>query len=266
MEGHRRSAAKLGQIVNEAFQFTGDHLGSSGGTSGEEGPTEFQVAEFIRGRFRDEGLESPDGPIVATNAHASDPHYEPAAQGSSVIQPGDWLLIDLWAKAVNQPSAVPGSEGGMEWGQPSIYADITWVAYVGDAVPQRHQEIFNIVTGARDVALEFLVDSFQQGVSVQGWQADEAARNYIAQRGYGDFFTHRLGHSIGSEVHGDAVNLDGFETHDTRRIISGLGFSIEPGIYLPEFGVRSEIDAFMSDTGPYATSPVQQEVVLIRRP
>jgi len=111
-----------------------------------------------------------------------------------------------------------------------------------------------------------LTDSFQQGVSVQGWQADEVARSYIAQRGYGGFFTHRLGHSISSEVHGDAVNLDGFETHDTRRIIPGIGFSIEPGIYLPEFGVRSEIDAFMSETGPYATSPVQREVVLIRRP
>lgn len=200
LEGHRRSAAKLGQIVNEAFQFTGDQLG----TSGEEGPTEFQVAEFIRGRFRDEGLESPDGPIVATNAHDSDPHFEPAARGSSVIQPGDWMLIDLWAKAVNPPpspvrkggdaassnapmgsrekdrpyaspsgdgdsgATSPLTQGGVEGGQPSIYADITWVAYIADAAPERHQEIFNIVTGARDAALEFLVDSFQQGVSVQG--------------------------------------------------------------------------------------------------
>ena len=254
LEGHRRSAAKLGQIVNEAFQFTGNQLG-------DKGPTEFQVAEFIRSRFREEGLESPDGPIVAANAHSSDPHYEPATQGSSVIRPGDWILIDLWAKAVN-----PTDEPGVQGSQPSIYADITWVAYVGEAVPQRHQEIFDIVTGARDAALEFLVDSFQEGVSVQGWQADEAARSYIAQRGYGDFFTHRLGHSIGQEVHGDAVNLDGFETHDTRRIIPGIGFSIEPGIYLPEFGVRSEIDAFMSETGPYATSPVQREVVLIQGP
>ena len=98
----------------------------------------------------------------------------------------------------------------------------------------------------------------------QGWQADSVARNYIEEQGYGEFFTHRLGHSIGYEVHSEAVNLDGFETHDTRRIIPGVGFSIEPGIYLPEFGVRSEIDAFMSDSGPYATSPVQREVVLIR--
>ena len=255
LEDHRRSAELLGQIVNEAFQYTGRNLSS--------GVTEFQVAEFVRQRFQEEGLETPDGPIVSANAHASDPHYEPASQGSSVIVPGDWLLIDLWAKSVN-PLASPFGQGGLEGSQPSVYADITWVAYVGDSVPQRHQEVFDIVTGARDAALKFLEDSFQQGATVQGWQADQVARSYIEERGYGEYFTHRLGHSIGGEVHGDAVNLDSFETHDTRRIIPGIGFSIEPGIYLPEFGVRSEIDAFMSETGPYATSPVQREVVLIR--
>ena len=258
LEDHRRSADTLGQIVNEAFQYVGAHL--------NEGVTEFQVAEFIRRRFKDEGLISPDGPIVATNAHASDPHYEPEAEGSSVIRQGDWVLIDLWAKAVNPSAHGEGSldKGGLEGGLEPVYADITWVAYVGDSVPERQQEIFNIVTGARDAALKFLEDSFQKGESVQGWQADEIARNYIEERGYGEFFTHRLGHSIGYEVHADAVNLDGFETQDTRRIIPGIGFSIEPGIYLPEFGVRSEIDAFMSESGPYATSPVQREVVLIR--
>ena len=249
LEEHRRSTTKLGQIVNEAFQYTGAHL--------EEGVTEFQVAEFIRSRFREEELAAPDGPIVATNAHASDPHYEPAAEGSSVVRPGDWMLIDLWAKPTHSPSSRFG-------GDESVYADITWVAYVGDAVPQHHQKVFDIVIGARDVAVKYLEDSFQQGLAVQGWQADEVARRYITERGYGEYFTHRLGHSIGNEVHGDAVNLDGFETQDTRRIIPGIGFSIEPGIYLPEFGVRSEIDAYMSETGPTVTSPVQREVVLIR--
>jgi Xaa-Pro aminopeptidase len=145
-----------------------------------------------------------------------------------------------------------------------VYADITWVAYVGEVVPEQHQEIFDIVIGARDAALKYLEDSYYQGVIVQGWQADAVAREYISQRGYEDFFTHRLGHSISYEVHGEAVNLDGFETRDTRSIIPGIGFSIEPGIYLPEFGVRSEIDAYMSETGPYASSPVQREIVLIR--
>ena len=263
LDGHRRAAAMLAQIVNEAFQYTGAQL--------KEGPTEFQVAEFIRHRFREERLHSPDGPIVATNAHASDPHYEPAAQGSSVIRAGDWMLIDLWAKEVNPPVSTLGKGGdvvgigkeGLEGGEQSVYADITWVAYVGEPVPERHQEIFDIVIGARDEALKYLEDSYQQGLTVQGWQADEVARRHIAERGYGDYFTHRLGHSIGLEVHGDGVNLDGFETHDTRRVIPGIGFSIEPGIYLPEFGVRSEIDAYMSDTGPFTTSPVQREVVLV---
>jgi len=240
LAGHRRAATKLGEIVNQSFQLIGAQLA--------DGPTEFQVAEYIRRRFREEGLESPDGPIVAANAHASDPHYEPISEGSSIIQQGDWVLIDLWAKEV-----APGS----------VYGDITWVAYVGTQVPQRHLEVFHAVIGARDAALKYLEESHRQGSAVQGWQADAVARRYIAQRGYAQFFTHRLGHSIGYEVHGEAVNLDGFETQDTRRIIPGIGFSIEPGIYLPEFGVRSEIDVFMSEAGPYATSPVQREVVLI---
>jgi Xaa-Pro aminopeptidase len=240
LAGHRRAAAKLGEIVHQAFQYIGARLADR--------PTEFQVAEYIRRRFREEGLESPDGPIVAVNAHASDPHYEPSSEGSSILQRGDWVLIDLWAKEV-----APGS----------VYGDITWVAFVGAQAPERHLEVFQAVIGARDAALEYLEESHRQGATVQGWQADAVARQYISQRGYGEYFTHRLGHSIGYEVHGDAVNLDGFETQDTRSIIPGIGFSIEPGIYLPEFGVRSEIDVFMSESGPYATSPVQRQVVLI---
>ena len=269
LEDHLNSAAKLGEIVNQAFQYVGAQLASQLA----DGPTEYQVAEFIRRRFRQEGLETPDGPIVATNAHSSDPHYEPMEQGSSVIRPGDWLLIDLWARSVNPALSTLGradlgtsplSKGGLEGGTESVFADITWVAYVGDAVPPMHQAIFDIVTGARDAALAYLEDSHRLGLGVQGWQADASARQYISAKGYGEYFTHRLGHSIGNEVHGEAVNLDGWETRDTRRIIPGIGFSIEPGVYLPQFGVRSEIDAYMSESGPYATTPVQREVVLIR--
>ncbi|MBM3943046.1 MAG: M24 family metallopeptidase [SAR202 cluster bacterium] len=240
LSGHKRAAEKLGLIVNQAFQRIGQTLA--------QGPTEYDVAQFIRRRFQEEGLTTTDGPIVATNAHSADPHYEPAAQGSSVIRSGDWVLIDLWAR-----ETAPGS----------VYADITWVAYVGRQVPQENQDVFNIVIGARDAALKHLQEAHKKGVAVQGWQADAVAREYIAQRGYGSYFTHRLGHSISYEVHGEAVNLDGFETHDTRRIIPGIGFSIEPGIYLPEFGVRSEIDCYMSESGPYASSPVQRKIVLI---
>ena len=240
LAGHQRAADALGRIVNEAFARIGQRLA--------DGVTEFEIAEFIRRRFREEGLTTADGPIVSTNAHCSDPHYEPAAEGSSAIALGDWVLIDLWAR-----DDTPGS----------VYADITWTAYVGDDPPERYSEVFGIVLGARDAALSFLQDSHAAGDAIQGWQADDVARRYIADRGYGDYFTHRLGHSIYHTVHGEGVNLDNFETHDTRRIIPGVGFSIEPGIYLPEFGVRSEIDAYMSEDGPYASSPVQREIVLI---
>ena len=278
LAGHSRAADKLGQIVNQAFHLIGlrlietqsplqYHLYKEGERGGECGkgspPTEYEIAEFIRQRFREEGLEAADGPIVSVNAHCSDPHYEPAAEGSSLIQLGDWVLIDLWAREADSPS-VNFAEKEVVTGNTSVYADITWTAYVGDQVPEHHQRVFDIVLGARDAALTFLEDSFQRGEIVQGWEADAVARSFIEERGYGEYFTHRLGHSISYEVHGEAVNLDSFETYDTRRIIPGIGFSIEPGIYLPEFGVRSEIDAFMSETGPFASSPVQREVVLIR--
>ena len=144
-----------------------------------------------------------------------------------------------------------------------MYADITWVAYVGDRVPEEHQKVWEIVSTARDSALKYLEGSARQGITLQGAQVDRIAREYIARQGYGEQFTHRLGHSINTEVHGDAVNLDGFETEDTRSIVPGICFSIEPGIYLPEFGVRSEIDVYMSEDGPYATTEVQRDVVLI---
>ena len=240
LAGHQRAAQTLGRIVNEAFERIGQRLA--------DGVTEFEIAEFIRRRFREEGLVTADGPIVSANAHCSDPHYEPEPEGSSVFAAGDWVLIDLWAR-----EDTPGS----------VYADITWTAYVGDDPPARNREIFEIVLGARDAALAFMQDSYAAGDPIQGWQADDAARRYITDHGYDDYFTHRLGHSIYHTVHGEGVNLDNFETHDTRRIIPGVGFSIEPGIYLPEFGVRSEIDAYMSEDGPYASSPVQRDIVLI---
>lgn len=187
LEGHRRTTDLLGQIVNQAFGYIGERL--------NDGPTEYDVAEFIRARFREEGLETPDGPIVSTNAHCSDPHYEPEAGSSSVIKSGDWVLIDLWAKSTDPPPSLssadsppvgshpsentpasPLTKGGSEGGRHSVYGDITWVAYVGDKVPQRHQEIFDIVIGARDAALTFLEESYKKGENIQGWQADAVAR------------------------------------------------------------------------------------------
>ena len=241
LASHLRAGEKLGSIVQNAFQYIGQNLA--------DGPTEYQVAEFIRARFDEGGLSSIDGPIVAINEHASDPHYEPSPDDSSEIKANDWVLIDLWAKELDEHS---------------VYGDITWVAYVGGQVPEKHAEVFKIVTTARDSAVKYLEGSARQGLTLQGCQVDRLARDYIARSGYGDYFTHRLGHSINQEVHGDAVNLDSFETEDTRSIIPGICFSVEPGIYLPEFGVRSEIDVYMTEDGPVVTTPVQEEVVLIQ--
>jgi Xaa-Pro aminopeptidase len=243
LDSHVEAAGRLGQIVQEAFRFVGDSLGS--------GVTELDVAEFIRERYATEGLEGGDGMIVAVNEHASDPHFEPTAESTSKIEPGDWVLIDLWAR---------------RRGDDNMFADITWTAFVGDSVPSRHQEVFDVVIGARDAAVAALEQAFRDGRSPQGWELDRVARDHISEAGYGEFFNHRLGHSLGYEGHGNAVNLDGWETHDTRRVIPGIAVTIEPGIYLPEFGVRSEIDVFISDTGPQVTSSVQRSVVLIGPP
>ncbi len=240
LASHRRAAEALSSIVREAFEYVGLHLSS--------GVTEYDVAEFIRERFRDEGLESPDGPVVAVNDHSADPHYDPGPE-SSAITPGHWLLIDLWAR---EPAA------------DAMYADITWTAYVGDTVPKENQRVFDAVLGARDAALDEIETAFTGTRQLRGWEVDKVARDFIADAGYGDYFGHRLGHSLGREVHGNAVNLDSWETYDTRSLLAGLAVTIEPGIYLPgKFGVRSEIDVYISEEGPEVTTDVQREVVLI---
>ncbi len=240
LRSHLVVAEKLTEIVQEGFRYIGEELGA--------GVTELAVAEFIRRRFVESGLEVTDGPIVATNEHSSDPHYDPSAETSRAINEGDWVLVDLWSRVA---------------GEDSVFADITWTAYVGDTVPALHQRVFDTVTGARDAAVSELEAAFSSGRRVEGWEIDKVARDYIEGAGYGEYFNHRLGHSLGREVHGNAVNLDGWETHDTREVVSGIGVTIEPGIYLPEFGVRSEIDVYVSETGPRVTTEVQRSVVLI---
>lgn len=238
LASHRDAAAKLTHIVDRAFTLIRE--------AANKKPTEWDVAQFIRDEYAREGLEATEGPTVAVNAHASDPHFEPSPEERRRIQAGDWVLIDLWARG---------------HGDDAMYADITWVGYVGNRVPKEHQRVFRAVIGARDAALEFMAEAFREGRRVQGWQVDRLARGYITKAGYGRYFTHRLGHSLGREVHGDAVNLDSWETKDTRELLTGLGVTIEPGIYLPEFGVRSEIDVYLSERGPEVTTPPQRLVV-----
>ena len=189
LQSHRRAAEKLSLVAAEAFEFMGQRLSDT--------PSEVDVARFILRRFEEEGLETPDGPVVAVDEHSSDPHYLPTEEAALAVRPGSWVLIDMWAREASQDA---------------IFADITWVGYAGGEAPRLHQEVFDVVIGARDAALEFLGDALRRGDTVQGWEVDRVARQHISSRGYGDYFTHRLGHSLGLEVHGDAVNLDGWET------------------------------------------------------
>lgn len=240
LESHLAASRKLTAIVKEAFAYIGERLAS--------GPTEHDVAELIRRRLVQEGLVVTDGPVVAVNEHASDPHFDPTPDASRHIRKGDWVLVDLWSRLA---------------GQDTMFSDITWTAYVGRDVPSEHQRVFDAVVGARDGAVAEMERAFERGRSVQGWQVDKVARDYIERAGYGAFFSHRLGHSIGREVHANGVNLDSWETFDTRPLIPGVAVSVEPGVYLPEFGVRSEIDVFVSEDGPRVTTEVQRSVVLI---
>ena len=240
LESHLFAAEKLTQIVKEAFGYIGDAV--------QSGVTEHDVAEFIRSRFREEGLIVTDGPAVAVNEHASDPHFDPTPETSVRIEHGDWVLIDLWTRLPHEDA---------------MFGDITWTAYVGNQVPAKHQEVFDIVTGARDAALEEIERAFEESRPLRGWELDKVARDYIDAAGYGEYFNHRLGHSLGREVHSNAVNLDSWETFDTRRLIPGIAVTIEPGVYVPEFGVRSEIDVFISEDGPRVTTEIQREVFLI---
>jgi Xaa-Pro aminopeptidase len=239
---HTRAAVAVRAIVDAAFAEIRRRV------SGGKPCTEGDVQRFILDQFAARGLVTHHPPIVAVNAHSADPHYQPPAGGGAAIGGGDFVLIDLWAK---EP--------------PGVYADITWTGYTGAAVPQRYARVFDIVRRARDAGVDTARRAVQSGASLRGCDIDAAVRDVIATAGFADRFVHRTGHSIGTEVHGNGANIDGFETPDTRRVLNGTCFSIEPGIYLPgEFGVRSELNVFVDGSDIVVTGqPVQAAVVAI---
>lgn len=246
LAAHRRACDLVGGIKDEAFAQIGNKLNAG------EAVTELDIKQFILRRFEEEGLTTDHGPIVAANEHSGDPHYEPTEERHAAIEQGDWVLIDLWGK---EPTAE------------DVYCDITWVGYAGEDVPERHRDVFETVKAARDAVVDRLEEAWAQDETLQGWQLDEVARSRIAEAGYGEYFTHRTGHSMGPSPtpHALGMNLDNLETHDTRTVIPGIGFSVEPGIYLPDaFGVRLEIDMYVDpDDGPTVTSPIQHEIIRI---
>lgn len=227
LESHRYATDALRRIVDEAFA----HVGSSI-VKGRE-LTEYGLQQFILARIHDAGMTTSSAPIAAIDAHSADPHYGPVKSDSAAITRENLLLIDLWAKQTE-----PGS----------VYGDITWTGYTDKQVPAKQRMIFDHVRRGRDAALSFVREQVASGQFPFGWEVDDVCRNVIRDAGYGDFFVHRTGHSIGEEVHGNGANIDNLETQDGRRLIPRTCFSIEPGIYLPrEFGIRSELDVYVSE-------------------
>ena len=249
LASHRYAMSEIVDSMHEAFKFIGENVSWK--------LSEHDVAEFIRGRFDRAGLFTDEGPVVAFEANSSDPHYEPTPEHSAIIRRDGWLLIDAWAKPTSIEQFI--SAESERYSEP-VYADITWVAKIGSPPSPDHLKVFDSVKRARDSAFTFLRDRHRNGEATQGWQVDRVARDSIDKDGYGKWFVHRLGHSIGPEVHSNAVNLDDWETHDTRQLIPGICTSVEPGIYIPEFGVRSEMDIYVSDDDVEITGEIQDQI------
>ncbi len=239
---HLEAGRAVHAIVRDAFSMIRDAV------RGGQALGEYDVRQEIMRLYDVHGLEAADAPIVAVNANSANPHYEPTPVASAPIRPNDFVLLDVWAKR-----RAPGA----------VYFDITWTGFVGKLVPRRHAEIFEVVREARNAAVNWVKRALRDGRTIHGYEVDDVARGIISGHGYGDFFVHRTGHSIGEDVHGNGANMDNFETRDDRRIISKTCFSIEPGIYLPEFGVRSEVNVYVEEHDARVTGEVQQAVVPI---
>jgi Xaa-Pro dipeptidase len=241
IESHYAARDIVDQVTAAAFQEIGRRV-RNGGTD------EYQMQQWILEAFRRENLVTEDPPIVAVNEHSGDPHFEPRADRTVKIKEGDFVLLDIWGKK-NTPNAV--------------YYDITWTGFIGKSVPERQAKIFEIVRDARDTGVKTVQTAVAANRRLAGWEVDKATRDAITRAGYGDYFVHRTGHSIGTSVHANGANMDNLETKDEREIIPNSCFSIEPGIYLPEFGVRSEVNMLVRPGSAEVTGKIQKEIVLI---
>ena len=239
---HRKSSEQITSIVMEAYRFAATEISNKGHVF------EYPVQQCILGRLDEEGLVTDSPPIVAVNQNSANPHYQPDSEVSKKITRGDFLLIDLWAKSTSESS---------------VYADITWNAFFGQTPSEQMLEVFDVVRRARDRGVDFLNERLSQGQIPRGWEVDDAVREVIQGEGYGEFFIHRTGHNLGTDPHGNGVNFDNTETHDERRVIPGLLCTIEPGIYLEEFGVRSEINVSISEGGAEVTTTAQQTLICL---
>ena len=242
LESHLEAGRRIDRVRRQAFELISERVRNG------QRIDEWAVKTFILDRYKQENIFIDHGPDVAVNANASNPHYDPKQDACSEIKKGDLVLIDMWGK-LDQPA--------------SIYYDITWTGFCGEHPPEKIQKVFEIVRDARDQAIDRVQDAVGAARELRGFEVDDAARDHIKAAGFGEYFFHRTGHSIGEEIHGNGANMDNLETHDERRVIPWTGFSIEPGIYLPEFGIRSEIDMFVDEKSARVTGEIQRELVLL---
>jgi len=240
LQSHLEAGKAVDRIVRDAFERAARAVR-------ENKPlTEVALQQWILAEFEKADMTTDEGPDVAVNAHASDPHYAPSNERPTEIKQGDLLLLDVWGKL-----KLPGS----------VYYDVAWVGYLGAKVPEKYAKVFRVLVEARDKAIALIQSSVAAGKPLQGWQVDKAARGVLEKAGYGKYFIHRTGHSIGQTVHGNGVNMDGLETYDSRHLIPRTCNSVEPGIYMPEFGMRSEVNVYIGDREARVTGAVQKEIL-----
>ncbi|MCS6803197.1 MAG: M24 family metallopeptidase [Chloroflexota bacterium] len=237
---HREASRRLLAIKDRAFAALREAVRAG------QPITDWQLQQQIMAWINAAGMVTDHAPEVATDGHASDPHFSPAADRQTPIAPGSVVLLDVWAK-LDEPGAV--------------YADYTWMAYVGESVPERPAALFAIVAAARDAAIDAVRRAVQEGRPLRGYEVDRVAREVVTRAGYGDAFVHRTGHNIGQDVHGEGANIDDYETHDERVLLPNTCFSIEPGIYLPDIGVRSEVNVLLLPASVEVTGEIQQAIV-----
>jgi Xaa-Pro dipeptidase len=239
---HRAASERLYRVKDRAFALVRERLASGVAVD------EYEVQQAMLGWFTEEGLTSDDAPCVSAQENAGNPHYQPTAATHRPIRANEVLLLDLWGKLPD-----PGA----------VFADITWMGFTGRQVPELYARAFAAARDGRDAAVELVRTAARAGRELRGFEVDRAARTVIEQAGFGQQFIHRTGHSLGQNVHGNGVHMDDYETHDERRLIPGTGFTIEPGIYTAEFGVRTEINMFVGERDAEVTGPMQTEIVTL---
>jgi Xaa-Pro dipeptidase len=242
LASHREASERLYRVKDLAFAEIARGLRDGSPI------TEFEIQQRMVQAFKDEGLIADAAPIVAAQEHAGDPHYQPSRERPREIRRNELVLLDLWGK---RPT--PGA----------VFADITWVGFTGSSAPQQVVTVFETVARGRDAAIELVQEGTRAGRDLRGWQVDQACRRVLEEAGYSSHILHRTGHSLGEEVHGNGVHMDDYETHDERRLLPGLGFTIEPGLYFETFGIRSEINMYISQHDALVTGPVQTGLVML---